>query len=310
MTPEHLPQTEAENQKTAGLDCLDPVDLVHVLALEQRKAPDAVAAQKDRLALAVDEIVTRLREGGRLHYVGAGTSGRLGFLDASEMPPTFGTNPDLVCAHIAGGLGALTRAVEGAEDDGDAGAAEMREHIGGGDAVVGISASGGAAYVVRAVETARALGAWTLGVANNPRSPLGSAAHLEIVLATGAEPLTGSTRLLAGTSQKVLLNTLSTAVMVRLGKVYENFMVDVVATNKKLRARALRLVMQLGGENEPRSRELLATAGGSVKLAVLMARLSVGAEEGRSILSRAGGCLRAGLAPPPVIEVSPPGPSG
>lgn len=295
MMPEQLPQTEAANRETAGLDCLSPVELVHVLALEQRKAPDAVAAQSDRLALAVGEIAARLRDGGRLHYVGAGTSGRLGFLDASEMPPTFGTDPSLVCGHIAGGLGALTRAVEGAEDDGDAGVAEMRDHVRGGDAVVGISASGGAAFVVRAIETARASGAWTLGVANNPGSPLGSAADLEIVLATGAEPLTGSTRLLAGTSQKVLLNTLSTAIMVRLGKVYENFMVDVVATNKKLRARALRLVMQLTGENESRSRELLSAAGGSVKLAVLMARLSVGAEEGRSILSKAGGSLRAGL---------------
>lgn len=295
MNRKQSQQTEERNRETAGLDCLSTEDLVNVLAVEQRKAPDAVASQCARIAIAVDHIAARLRAGGRLHYLGAGTSGRLGFLDASEMPPTFGTDPALICAHIAGGLGALTRAVEGAEDDGEAGAGEMRGHVHAGDAVVGISASGGAAYVVRAIESARAAGAWTLGVSNNAGSLLGSAADLEIVLATGPEPLTGSTRLLAGTSQKVLLNTLSTAVMVRLGKVYDNLMVDVVATNNKLRVRALRLVMDLTAGDEVRARELLAAADGNVKLAVLIGRLGVGAEEGRSILRSSGGSLRGGL---------------
>lgn len=294
MTPD-LPQTESANVGTTGLDCLSTSQLVRVLAAEQGKAPAAVVQRSDALARAVDEIAARLRGGGRLHYVGAGTSGRLGFLDASEMPPTFGTDSSLVCAHIAGGRGALTRAVEGAEDDGDAGAAEMQAHVLPGDAVVGISASGGAAYVVRAIEVARSIGAWTLGVANNANSALGSAADLEIVLDTGPEPLTGSTRLLAGTSQKVLLNTLSTALMVRLGKVYDNLMVDVVATNKKLRVRALRLVMQLTGEDEARSRQLVLAAEGNVKLAVLMARGKTGALEGRALLEVHGGSLRSAL---------------
>ncbi|HET9095133.1 MAG TPA: N-acetylmuramic acid 6-phosphate etherase, partial [Candidatus Baltobacteraceae bacterium] len=235
---EHLPQTEAINPRTAGLDQMPAADLVRVLAAEQRAAVDAVTAVSEPLASAVEEIASRLRGGGRLHYAGAGTSGRLGFLDASEMPPTFGTDPSLVCAHIAGGIGALTRAVEGAEDDAQAGEREMREHVKPGDAVVGISASGGASYVLGAIRAARSAGAWTLGVANSAGSPLPQAADLGIVLSTGPEPLTGSTRLKAGTSQKIFLNTLSTAIMVRLGKVHDNLMVDVVATNKKLRKRA------------------------------------------------------------------------
>lgn len=297
MRPE-LPRTEAANGDTAGLDRVPTAELVRLLATEQLKAPAAVVRDADALARAVDQIVARLRGGGRLHYVGAGTSGRLGFLDASEMPPTFGTESSLICAHIAGGRAALTQAIEGAEDDGDAGASEMEAHVHSKDAVVGLSASGGASYVVRAIEVARSIGAWTLGVANNANSPLGSVADMEIVVDTGPEPLTGSTRLLAGTSQKVLLNTLSTAVMVRLGKTYGNLMVDVVATNKKLRLRALHLVMHLTGEDEDRSRELVLAAGGSVKLAVLMSRLSVSASDGQTMLEAAGGSLRQALEAP------------
>jgi N-acetylmuramic acid 6-phosphate etherase len=216
-------------------------------------------------------------------------------LDASEMPPTFGTDPQLVCAHIAGGPGALTRAVEGAEDDGEAGEREMRDHVRAGDAVVGISASGGAAYVVGALRAAQDLGAWTLGVANSPGAPLVEQADLGIVLQTGPEPLTGSTRLKAGTSQKILLNTLSTAVMVRLGKVHDNLMVDVVATNKKLRNRALRLVIRLAGVTEQEALELLQAAGGSVKLAIVMARKHVNAEQARALLQQHNDSLRATL---------------
>lgn len=291
-----LPQTESVNPNTAGLDEMATGELVRVLAAEQRAAVDAVIAQDRALAAAVDEIAQRLRRGGRLHYAGAGTSGRLGFLDASEMPPTFGTDPSLVCAHIAGGIGALTRAVEGAEDDAEAGARDMRGHVQPADALVGISASGGAPYVLGAIRAAREIGAWTLGIANSPGSPLPSAADLGIVLATGPEPLTGSTRLKAGTSQKILLNTLSTAVMVRLGKVYDNLMVDVVATNAKLRKRAQRLVMTLTGADEPRAAELLLASGGSVKLAVVMARKGADAEQARELLESRGGSLRASLS--------------
>lgn len=290
-----LPQTELINPRTAGLDQLATTDLVHVLADEHRAAVDAVVAVSGDIAKAVDEITARLRAGGRLHYVGAGTSGRLGFLDASEMPPTFGTDPSLVCGHIAGGIGALTRAVEGAEDDAEAGAREMRDHVKAGDAVVGVSASGGAPYVLGALQAAREIGAWTLGVANSPGAPLAHVGDLGIVLVTGPEPLTGSTRLKAGSSQKILLNTLSTAVMVRLGKVHDNLMVDVVATNQKLRHRAMRLVMQLARTGEEEARELLKAAEGSVKVAVVMAAKRTDASSARALLQTNEGSLRESL---------------
>lgn len=296
MTEQHLPQTEAINPRTSGLDEMPTEDLVRILASEQRAAVDAVAAVSEPLALAVEEISTRLRAGGRLHYVGAGTSGRLGFLDASEMPPTFGTDPSLVCAHIAGGITAITRAVEGAEDDAEAGDREMRDHVTGADAVVGVSASGGAPFVIGAMRASRANGAWTLGIANSAGSPLPAACDLGIVLSTGPEPLTGSTRLKAGTSQKILLNTLSTAVMVRLGKVHDNLMIDVVATNNKLRRRALRLVMQLASVDETRGSELLQQADGSVKTAVVMQRKNVDAGAARALLQAHGGSLRTSLS--------------
>jgi N-acetylmuramic acid 6-phosphate etherase len=290
-----LPQTELINPRTAGLDQLATTELVHVLADEHRAAVDAVVAVSGDLAKAVDEITARLRAGGKLHYVGAGTSGRLGFLDASEMPPTFGTDPSLVCGHIAGGIGALTRAVEGAEDDAEAGAREMRDHVKAGDAVVGVSASGGAPYVLGAIQAVRDIGAWTLGVANSPGAPLVHAGDLGIVLVTGPEPLTGSTRLKAGSSQKILLNTLSTAVMVRLGKVHDNLMVDVVATNQKLRQRATRLVMQLARTGEAQARELLQAAEGSVKVAVVMAVKRTDASGARALLQSSEGSLRKSL---------------
>jgi N-acetylmuramic acid 6-phosphate etherase len=236
-----------------------------------------------------------MRAGGRLHYVGAGTSGRLGFLDASEMPPTFGTDPALVCGHIAGGLDALTRAVEGAEDDREAGKREMRSHVQSGDAVIGLSASGGAPYVLGAIEGSRDLGAWTIGVANSANTPLLRVADLGILLETGPEPLTGSTRMKAGTSQKILLNTVSTAIMVRLGKVHDNLMVDVLATNKKLRNRALRLVMRLTQEDEERARSLLDAASGSVKVAVVMSRRNVDAAQARRVLETNEGSLRRSI---------------
>jgi N-acetylmuramic acid 6-phosphate etherase len=291
-----LPETEHRSPRTAGLDTLATVELVSVLASEQRDAADAVARIGQKLAIAVDEISSRLRTGGRLHYVGAGTSGRLGFLDASEMPPTFGTDPALVSAHIAGGPDALTRAIEGAEDDAEAGEREMREYVRPGDAVVGLSASGGAPYVVGAIAFAREAGAWTVGVANTPDCELVRAAHLGIVLQTGPEPLTGSTRLKAGTSQKILLNTLSTAIMVRLAKVHDNLMVDVVATNAKLRKRALRLVMELTSVNEQQARELLRAANGNVKTAVVMQQKGIDESSARSLLATSGGSLRRAIA--------------
>lgn len=290
-----LPQTESRNPRTGSLDRLRTAELVEVLAREQSQAVTAVVAACGAIAQAVDEISMRLASGGKLHYVGAGSSGRIAFLDASEMPPTFGTDPSLVCAHIAGGRDALTRAIEGAEDDGDAGEREMRGHVKAGDAVIGLSASGGAAFVVRALLAARETGAWTLGVTSNSETELGAAADLAIVLETGPEPVAGSTRLKAGTAQKVLLNTLSTAVMIKLDKVYDNLMVDVVASNHKLRKRALRLVMQLVPAGENAAAQLLESAGGSVKLAVVMGRGALSANEARALLESHGGSLRRAL---------------
>jgi N-acetylmuramic acid 6-phosphate etherase len=290
---DELPQTEAVNPQSAGLDVLPTVDLVALLVDEQRAAATAAHACAPAIARAVEAVARRLRAGGRLHYVGAGTSGRLGVLDASEMPPTFGVARDLVCAHIAGGDDALVSAVEGAEDDGAAGARAMDGHVRSGDAVIGISASGGAPYVVRALERAREIGAYTVALVNVRSSPLSSVAEEAIELLTGAEPLAGSTRMKAGTAQKIALNTISTAVMIKLGKVYDNLMVDVVATNAKLRARALRLVRTLTSLDEEEARAALAAAGGSVKVAVVMTRRSVDSNDARRLLAQAEGNLRA-----------------
>jgi N-acetylmuramic acid 6-phosphate etherase len=287
-----LPPTEAENPQSAGLDLLTTPALVELLIADQRSAIDATLAQTQAIARAVDEIARRLSRGGRLHYVGAGSSGRIATLDASEMPPTFGTLPEMVHAHIAGGSTALTSAVEGAEDDASAGNVAMLGCVRPDDAVLGISASGAAAFVVAAITRARTIGAYTIALTVDAQSALAEAAELAIVLPTGAEALAGSTRLKAGTAQKVTLNTISTAVMVRLGKVYDNLMVDVVANNHKLRARARRLVVRLTGVNEERAEELLARAGGSVKIAVLMERRSLGATQARALLERNDGSLR------------------
>jgi N-acetylmuramic acid 6-phosphate etherase len=219
----------------------------------------------------------------------------LGALDAAEMPPTFGVAPGVVRAHMAGGGDAFARAVEGAEDDGEAGRAVAEAHVRAGDAVVGISASGGAPFVVAALERSRELGALTVALVNVADSRLEATADRAIVVATGPELLTGSTRLKAGTAQKIALNALSTAIMVRLGKVHGNLMVDVVATNRKLRDRALRLVRTLTGVDDAEGRELLERAGGRVKTAVVMARRNVDAPQADELLAREHGLLRSFL---------------
>ena len=287
-----LPPTEAESPQSAGLDLLTTPALVELLIADQRFAVDAALAQTQAIARAVDEIARRLSRGGRLHYVGAGSSGRIATLDASEMPPTFGTPAEMVQAHIAGGTPALTSAVEGAEDDASAGDIAMLECVRPGDAVLGISASGTAAFVVAAIARAATIGAYTIALTVDAQSALARAAELAIVPPTGAEALAGSTRLKAGTAQKVALNAISTAVMVRLGKVYDNLMVDVVANNHKLRGRALRLVVRLARGIVVRAEELLAQAGGSVKIALLMEHRSIGATQARALLERNDGALR------------------
>jgi N-acetylmuramic acid 6-phosphate etherase len=288
-----LPVTEAADARTRDLDTLETGDLVALLAHEQSAAAAAVARVTPAVARAVDAIVARLRAGGTLHYVGAGTSGRLATLDAAECPPTFGTPPALVVAHVAGGSAALVRAVEGAEDDAAAGAAEMRESVGAADAVVAVSASGGAPFVVAALREARACGALAIALTSVASSALAAVADIAIVVETGPEPLAGSTRLKAGTAQKLVLNALSTATMVRLGHVYDNVMVDVVATNAKLQARAERLVRTIAGVDESRARALLDAASGSAKVAIAMHVREVDAACARELLAKSGGFLRA-----------------
>jgi N-acetylmuramic acid 6-phosphate etherase len=290
-----LPPSETRNPKSAGLDTLPTPALVSLLVEEQRDAVDAVRAQSELIARVAEAIADRLRDGGRLHYVGAGSSGRIGALDAAEMPPTFGTPTDLVRAHVAGGHDALVRAIEGAEDNANAGEATMREHVAAADAVIGLSASGGAAFVVAAIARARKIGAYTVALSGSADSALAAAAETSIVLATGPEPLTGSTRMKAATAQKIALNAISTAVMVRLGKVHDNLMVDVVATNRKLRERATRLVRELANVGEDRARELLERAAGRVKVAVVMERRNVDAKTAIALLREQHGLLRSFL---------------
>jgi N-acetylmuramic acid 6-phosphate etherase len=288
-----LPPTEEANPGSIGLDLLETRALVELIVADQHAAVGAVLAQADAIARAVDAIADRLERGGRLHYVGAGTSGRLATLDAAEMPPTFGTPPELVRAQIAGGHPALVRAVEGAEDDAEAGRAAVSDLVNAGDVVTGISASGSAAFVVAAIDRAKEIGALTIALTSVADSPLVRAAEMPVVLETGAEVLAGSTRLKAGTAQKIALNAISTAVMVRLGKVYDNLMVDVVASNRKLRARALRLVERLAQVDRDRASQLLEGAAGRVKVAIVMERCGLDAVQAQALLDRHRGLLRA-----------------
>jgi N-acetylmuramic acid 6-phosphate etherase len=288
-----LPPTEEANPGSIGLDLLETRALVELIVADQHAAVGAVLAQADAIARAVDAIADRLERGGRLHYVGAGTSGRLATLDAAEMLPTFGTPPELVRAQIAGGHPALVRAVEGAEDDAEAGRAAVSDLVNAGDVVTGISASGSAAFVVAAIDRAKEIGALTIALTSVADSPLVRAAEMPVVLETGAEVLAGSTRLKAGTAQKIALNAISTAVMVRLGKVYDNLMVDVVASNRKLRGRALRLVERLAQVDRDRASQLLEGAAGRVKVAIVMERCGLDAVQAQALLDRHRGSLRA-----------------
>lgn len=287
-----LPLTEQQNPSTADLDRLGTAELLHRINDEDRRVAWAVEREIDSIAVAVDAIADRLRAGGRLHYFGAGTSGRLGVLDASEIPPTFSTPPDLVVGHIAGGERALTGAVEEAEDDERAGADEIvASDVGPRDAVIGLSASGAAPYVLGAVRTARARGALTVAIASTSGAPLCEAAQIAITPLSGPEVLTGSTRLKAGTAQKLVLNMISTAVMVKLGKVYGNSMVDLQPVNAKLRARATRLVAQLSGAAETDAQTSLLANGWRVKNAVVAIVFHCSPDAAMQRLSESGGSL-------------------
>ncbi|MDX2849111.1 N-acetylmuramic acid 6-phosphate etherase [Actinacidiphila glaucinigra] len=292
---DHL-ATEAFRAELAEVDRLPTLDIARLMNAEDTTVPAAVAEQLPAIAAAVDNIAGRMARGGRLVYAGAGTAGRLGVLDASECPPTFNTAPGQVSGLIAGGPTAIVDAVEGAEDSRELAAADLDAlGIGPDDTVVGVSASGRTPYAVGAVEHARALGALTVGLSCNPGSALAAAADHGIEVVTGPEFLTGSTRLKAGTAQKLVLNMLSTITMIRLGKTYGNLMVDVRASNDKLRARSRRIVALATGAPEDEIEAALTAAGGEVKNAVLVILGGVDAPAAARLLAEADGHLRAAL---------------
>src|SRR3990172_4701468 len=286
--------TERPNPRSRDLDRLAPTAIARLMNRADVGAVRAAARAVPAIARAVDLIVASLSRGGRLVFVGAGASGRLGVLEAAECPPTFDTAPSLVQAVIAGGQRAVFRSAEGAEDDAAQGAREMSRRARAGDVVVGIAASGVTPFVQAALAGARRAKAATVLVTCNPRVPR-RAARVVIVLATGPEGLAGSTRLAAGTATKLVLNTLTTATFARLGKVYGNRMVDLRPRSAKLRARALRLVSEIGRVSEREAGRLLAGAGGGAKLAILMARLRLPVVEARRRLRTAAGSLRSAL---------------
>lgn len=264
---------------------------------EDRRVPEAIGQVLPQVAAAVEVLVDAWSSGGRWVYVGAGTSGRIAALDAAECPPTFGVSPDRVRALLAGGDEAIVQAVEGAEDDRGAAVRDLEAlDLGPTDAVVGLAASGRTPYVVSAIQHAAQTGCATVGICNNPGSELSEVAQVAIEVVTGPEVLTGSTRLKAGTSQKLVLNMLSTAAFTRLGKVYENFMVDVQATNEKLKGRARRIVCDATEVDEEVAGELLRDANDSVKLAIVMAEAEVSAGAARALLEAADGNTREALS--------------
>jgi N-acetylmuramic acid 6-phosphate etherase len=259
----------------------------------------AVATQRDQLARAIELAVAAFHSGGRLLYVGAGTSGRLGVLDASEMPPTFGTDPAMVHGFIAGGPAALTRAQEGAEDRPESGAADLAAaRVGPADFVIGIAASGTTPYVQGALAHARTAGARTAIIACTP-IPADLMVDVAILPLVGPEVITGSTRMKAGTATKLVLNTITTGAMIRLGKTYGNLMVDLRATNAKLTARGERIVSEVCGVSRQAAREALAAAGGGVKVAIVMQRRGVSRGEAEHLITEAGGLLRDIIGAPP-----------
>jgi len=266
-----LPTTEKRNRASENIDKLSTQQIVELINSEDALVPAAVARQSKQIAAAVDMIVSRFKKGGRLFYVGAGTSGRLGVLDASECPPTFGVKPSLVQGIIAGGRRALVRAVEGAEDYAREGAQTIRnKKVKENDVVVGLAACGMTPFVHGALKQARQIGAATIFVTCAPEAVGHIPAEIVINPVVGPEVITGSTRMKAGTATKLVLNTLTTGAMVRLGKVYGNLMVDLQATNEKLRDRSLRIVMEMTNLSRSGSRKLLTRAQGKVKAAVVM----------------------------------------
>lgn len=288
--------TETSNSERGDLDLLSTPELVRIMNAEDALVPKAIEAQASQIASAIDAIVERMRRGGRLFYLGAGTPGRIGILDASECPPTFGTAPELVVGLIAGGPSAIQTAVENSEDDTEAAQRDLAAHnLDPDDTVVGISASGRTPYVVAGLAYARRTGSLTIALASNDNSEIGAQSDIAIEVVVGPELVAGSTRLKAGTAQKLVLNMLSTLTMVRLGKTFEGVMVDLKATNAKLRARSVRTVVALTEVSVSEATRALEACNASVKHAILHLRTGMSPALTDSALDEADGNLRIAI---------------
>lgn len=288
--------TERRNPASAHIDSCTTLEMVTIMQQEDSKIASAIEKILPEIARAIDATSQRLENDGRLFYLGAGTSGRLGILDASECPPTYGTDPELVQGLIAGGVPAIFRAQEGAEDNPDLAVHDLKEHdFSAKDVLVGIAASGRTPYVIGGLKYARELGALTIALACSEHAEIAALADIALTPVTGPEVVTGSTRMKAGTAQKLVLNMLSTGTMIKLGKVYGNLMVDVKASNKKLEERAIRIVMEGSGCERTEAEKALKGADGHAKLAILMVVAGVSASEGKALLERTSGHLAAAI---------------
>jgi N-acetylmuramic acid 6-phosphate etherase len=296
ITAESIPLTEQENPRTEQISSLSTADIVRLMNDEDARVAEAVREVLPHVARAIDGIVERVQHGGRLFYIGTGTSGRLGVLDASECPPTFGVSPDLVQAVIAGGYDACYRAVEASEDDTAAGARDLEERgITMSDALVGIAASGRTPYTVGAIEYARELGALTIAITCVPESAITKAAEISIVPLVGPEVIAGSTRMKAGTAQKLILNMLSTATMIKLGYVTGNRMTNVQTRNVKLHARAIRILRSEAGLNEMDAQTVLNDADGQLPLALVMSKSGRSKAEAEAALAESQGVISVAI---------------
>lgn len=305
-TPEYLDTrvTEQRNPRTPAIDTASSLEIVDLLNAEDASVAAAVRAEREHIARAIDLVVAAFRRGGRLLYVGAGTSGRLGLLDASECPPTFGTPPEMVVGIMAGGYQALVKSVEGAEDDINAGIRAMDDaQLTPGDIVIGIAASGTTPYVRAALSRAQTIGATTgLVSCSEPPKRLRDTCDVVIVPLVGPEALAGSTRMKAGTATKLVLNTISTGAMIRMGRAFGNLMVDLMAWSDKLRDRGERIVMECCAVDRATARAAIEAAQGSVKIAIVMQRVDVSREEAERRLAAAGGFVRTVVGDPPSVR--------
>ena len=288
--------TEARNPVSEDIDCKSTEEILRIIHAQDQAVPMAVEKEIPHITQAVDLLVATFKRGGRLFYIGAGTSGRLGVLDAAECPPTFGTEPEMVQGIIAGGFAALTSAQEGSEDRGEQGVADLRKAgFSNKDVLCGIAASRRTPYVVAALEKAREMGAQTIFITCNPRSDLAAIVDVYICPVVGPEVVMGSTRMKAGTATKLVLNMLTTTAMIRLGKVYGNMMIDLQMNSRKLEERSKKIVMMITGLNYQKAKEILVAADGHVKTAIVMALAGINAASARQRLEASDGFVKGAL---------------